>query len=200
MQRIPEKDEKPEDNQFYARDDKNEGTLYYNGTLDQPADAVFLKVYADDKPFKTETRQLAADKRYAFTVKLKPGLIKYRVEFGTQTGGQEKVLHTAAQPGLRRRLSDRRPIQRLGHRYRRESPRDTSDWIRSYAGPTGRGDGTDWVRDRLNEAVRAISRGRTSGAYPVWKAGPNDKAELGYWGMELAKRLVASREDADLHD
>ena len=51
----PEKDEKPEDNQFYARDDKNEGTLYYNGTLDQPADAVFLRVYADDKPFKTET-------------------------------------------------------------------------------------------------------------------------------------------------
>ena len=37
----PEKDEKPEDNQFYARDDKNEGTLYYNGQLDQAADAVF---------------------------------------------------------------------------------------------------------------------------------------------------------------
>ena len=31
VQRTPEKDEKPEDNQFYARDDKNEGTLYYNG-------------------------------------------------------------------------------------------------------------------------------------------------------------------------
>ena len=31
VQRVPEKDEKPEDNQFYARDDKNEGTLYYNG-------------------------------------------------------------------------------------------------------------------------------------------------------------------------
>jgi len=49
VQRIPGKDEKPEDNQFYARDDKNEGTLYYNGTLDQVADSVFLKVYADDE-------------------------------------------------------------------------------------------------------------------------------------------------------
>ena len=35
VQRTPDKDEKPVDNQFYARDDKNEGTLYYNGTLSQ---------------------------------------------------------------------------------------------------------------------------------------------------------------------
>ena len=27
---------------------------------------------------------------------------------------------------------------------------------------------------------------------PVWKAEKGEKAELGYWGMELAKRLVAS--------
>lgn len=31
VQRTPDKDEKPADNQFYARDDTNEGTLYYNG-------------------------------------------------------------------------------------------------------------------------------------------------------------------------
>ena len=58
------------------------------------ADAVFLKVYADDKLFKTETQKLAADKAYAFTVKLKPGLIKYKVEFGTKTGGAETVVQT----------------------------------------------------------------------------------------------------------
>ena len=94
VQRIPEKDEKPEDGQFYARDDNNEGTLYYNGTLDQAADAVFLKLYADDTLIKTETQKPAADKAYAFTVKLKPGLIKYKVEFGTKTGGTETVLQT----------------------------------------------------------------------------------------------------------
>ena len=58
VQRTPGKDEKPVDNQFYARDDKNEGTLYYNGTLNESADAVFLKVYADDKIFKTESQKL----------------------------------------------------------------------------------------------------------------------------------------------
>ena len=41
--RTPGKDEKPEDNQFYARDDKNEGTLLYNGTLAEAADSVFLQ-------------------------------------------------------------------------------------------------------------------------------------------------------------
>jgi hypothetical protein len=81
-QRTPDKDEKPVDNQFYARDDKNEGTLYYNGTLTEAADSVFLKLYADDKLIKTESRTPKADKTYAFAVKLKAGLIKYKVEFG----------------------------------------------------------------------------------------------------------------------
>ena len=47
--RTPAQDEKPEDHQFYARDDKNEGTLFYNGTLDEAADSVFLRVYADER-------------------------------------------------------------------------------------------------------------------------------------------------------
>ena len=89
--RIPAKDEKPEDGQFFARDDSGEGTLFFNGTLADAADAVFLKLYADEKLVKTETAKPGADKSYAFAVKLKPGLIKYRVEFGVG----EKVLHTA---------------------------------------------------------------------------------------------------------
>ena len=45
VQRTPGKDEQPEENQFYARDDKNEGTLFYDGTLERAADSVFLRVY-----------------------------------------------------------------------------------------------------------------------------------------------------------
>jgi len=29
--------------------------------------------------------------------------------------------------------------------------------------------------------------------YPVWKAEKGEKAELGWWGMELAKRLLESQ-------
>jgi hypothetical protein len=94
VQRVPAKDEQPEDKQFYARDATNEGTLFYNGTLAQVADSVFLKLYADDKLVKTESQKPAADMSYAFTVKLKPGLIQYKVEFGTMTGATEKVEKT----------------------------------------------------------------------------------------------------------
>ena len=62
VQRLPEHNEEPVDNQFYARDDAGEGTLFYNGTLDAAADAVFLRVFADEKIFKTETQKPGADK------------------------------------------------------------------------------------------------------------------------------------------
>jgi hypothetical protein len=194
VQRIPEKDEKPEDGQFYARDDNNEGTLYYNGTLDEPANAVFLRIYADDKPFKTETQSLAADKSYAFAVKLKPGLVKYRVEFGTKTAGREKVLHAAGNLVCGDAYLIDGQSNALATDTGEESPRDTSEWIRSYGGLSGRGDATDWVRDRFTEARRAGLARPNLWCYPVWKmARPEHKAELGWWGMELAKRLVASQ-------
>ena len=51
--------------------------------LDQTAESVFLKVYADGQALQRAESQLpGADKSYTFTVKLKPGLIRYRVEFG----------------------------------------------------------------------------------------------------------------------
>ena len=147
--RTPEKDEKPEEGQFYARDDKNEGTLYYNGSLAQPADSVFLKVYADDKLFETETQQLPADRSYVFTVKLKPGLIVYRVEFGTKTGEREKLLDAVGDLVCGDAFLIDGQSNALATDTGEQSPPDTSPWIRSYGGLAGRGDASDWVRDRL---------------------------------------------------
>ena len=84
-----------EDNQFYARDDANEGTLFYTGTVTDAADSVFLKVYADDKPYETKSAPLNGDRTYSFAVKLKPGLITYKTEFGTKTGERETIRHRA---------------------------------------------------------------------------------------------------------
>jgi hypothetical protein len=194
IQRAPEKDERPEDGQFYARDDNNEGTLYYNGTLDERADAVYLNVYADDKSFKSERQPPAADKSYAFAVKLKPGLVKYRVEFGVVTAGREKLLHAAGNLVCGDAYLIDGQSNALATDTGEESPRDTSEWIRSYGGLSGRGDATDWVRDRFAEARRAGLARPNLWCYPVWKANrPEHKAELGWWGMELAKRLVASQ-------
>ena len=142
---------------------------------------------------QTETQQLAADKSYAFTVKLKPGLVKYRVEFGTKTGGQEKVLHAVGNLVCGDAYLIDGQSNALATDTGEESPPDTSEWIRSYGGPTGRGDGTDWVRDRMPKP-----NGRACAAEPLVQPGlegepAGAKAELGCWGMELAKRLVASQ-------
>ena len=104
--RTPAKDEKPEDGQFYARDDKNEGTLYYNGTLAEAADSVFLKLYADDKLIKTESAKPAADKSYALRGQAQAGTDQ--IQGGVRHEGWRAGDGAANrdQPRLRRRLSD----------------------------------------------------------------------------------------------
>ena len=171
VQRTPDKDEKPEDNQFYARDDKNEGTLYYNGTLSDAADSVFLKVYADDKVIKTESQKLTTDKTYAFTVKLKPGLIKYKVEFGTEERRHRDGAAYGRQPGVRRRLPDRRPIQRggdgLGSGRVRLTPASGSAASVPWAGMSARGGAT-------RSAAKAAHGRSATGAWTLpsawWRA------------------------------
>ena len=172
--RVPAKDEKPEEGQFYARDDKNEGTLFYNGTLDTAADSVFLKLYADDKLVSTATAKPAADKSYALSAKLKPGLIKYKVEFGT---GKDTVLNTVSNLVCGDAYIIDGQSNALATDTGEKSPPETNEWIRSYARPSQNAKdntGNGWV-------------------LPVWKAQKGEKAELGWWGMELAKRLLESQ-------
>ncbi len=174
--RPPEKDEKPEEGQFYARDDKNEGTLYYNGTLAEAADAVFLKLYAHDTLIKTESAKPAADKSYAFAVKLKPGLIKYKVEFGTKAGAQETVQQTVGNLVCGDAYLIDGQSNALATDTGEKSPPETNEWIRSYGRPSANpkdAAGNLWCN-------------------PVWKAQQGEKAVLGWWGMELAKKLLES--------
>ena len=170
--RIPAKDEKPEDGQFYARDDKGEGTLSYNGTLDAAASAVFLKLYADDKLVKTAHAKPAADKSYALSAKLKPGLIKYKVEFGADG----KVLSTVSNLVCGDAYIIEGQSNALAIDTGEKSPPETNEWIRSYGRPP----------------ANAKDAPGNLWCLPVWKAQNGEKAELGWWGMELAKRLLES--------
>ena len=174
VERVADTSEQPEDNQFYARDSKNEAALYYNGTLQEAADSVFVRVYADSKLFESASDRLPADKSYALAVKLKPGLVKYRTEFGTKTGNRESILHTAANlicgdaylidGQSNAEATDVGP----------DDPTFTSDWIRSYGSTAG-----DPAGARLARWANAVVRDRNGG-----------KAQIGYWGMELARQLV----------
>jgi hypothetical protein len=174
VQRTPDKDEKPVDGQFFARDDKNEGTLYFNGKLASAADLVFLKLFADDKLVQTESQKPAADKSYAFSLKLKPGLIKYKVELATQTGSTVTVHQIVSDVVCGDAYLIDGQSNALATDTNEKSPADTSEWIRSYGGPAGDPNGAPqnlWCN-------------------PVWKIANGEKAQLGWWGMELAKQLV----------
>ncbi len=174
VQRIPEHDEQPADRQFYARDDKNEGTLFYSGTLAAPVDSVFLKVYADDKLYVTETGQPTADQRYSLKATLKPGLVKYRTEFGSKVGDHETVLHTASNLICGDAFLIDGQSNAEATDVGEKDPEFQSDWIRSFGSAAGNPESA-----RLKLWTNAVVRDRDGG-----------KGQIGYWGMELAKRLL----------
>lgn len=171
-------DEKPEDGQFFARDETNFGTLHYNGSLDAAADSVFLRLYADDTLLGTERATPAPDMSYRFSLKLKPGLRKYRVEFGTAVGGTETVRDTVSNLVCGDAYIISGQSNALATDTHEKSPPVTHEWIRSYGLPSGASqDGQ-----------------RNLWCQPVWKAENREMAELGWWGMELAKQLVESQQ------
>jgi len=175
IQRTPATDEKPEDNQFYARDDKDEGTLFYNGALNEAADSVFLKVYADGKIFKTESQKPGADNAYAFSVKLKPGLVKYKVEFGSRSGNRETLLHTVTNLVCGDAYLINGQSNAVATDFGKEDPTFRSEWIRTFGSMSRSPQGVRLWGDAMHRSRDA------------------EKLQIGYWGMELGRRLVESQ-------
>jgi hypothetical protein len=177
IQRIPGKEEKPVDNQFYARDNKNEGTLYYNGILAEPADSVFIRIYADGKPFSSQTLKVQADHTYALTAKLKAGLINYSVDFGSVKGGTRQVINSVRNIVCGDAYVIDGQSNAEANDYGKAVNPYTSDFLRSF----GCAD-TDPEKCRLNLWGNAVSYDN-QGA----------KLQIGYWGIELGKQLIADQ-------
>ena len=169
---IPAKNEQPEPGQFFGRDDKNEGTLFYNGTLTQRADSVFIKVFADGKPYKEETVKPAADQSYAFTVKLKPGLIRYNVEFGTVTGGIETIVKSVGDLVCGDVYLINGQSNAVATSWGDKEFPETNEWIRSFGSS-----GVDPSDVRWGPAIRRVQ---------------GDRLAIGYWAFDLAKHLMES--------
>lgn len=176
LPRPLEEQEQPEDNQFIAREgNSREGTLHYAGTLDEIADAVFVRVFADDKLVAMETAKVAADKKYTLAAKLQAGLIKYRTEFGVKTGNSEKVLHAAANIVCGDVFLIIGQSNAVATDFGKENPLKASEWVRTFGATDGGPQGS-----RLKQWAPAEARS------------PGGKGEIGYWGMELGRRLVES--------
>lgn len=172
--------EQPEDNQFIAREGPNRGglkfgSLVYAGALADAADSVFVRVFADDKPFATETARLAADKKYSLSVKLDLGLIRYRTEFGSTTGEKETVLHNAKNIICGDAFLIIGQSNAVATDFGEENPLVPSEWVRTFGATAGDPNGS-----RLKLWANAEARS------------PGGKSEIGYWGMELGRRLVES--------
>lgn len=174
VNRKPSADEKPMDNQFYARDDKNEGTLFYNGKLEQPADRVFLKVFAGENLFQQEFQKPGEGNAYAFSIKLKPGLFNYRVEFGFIKDDMVVVLRKVNNIVCGDAYIIQGQSNAVATDIGKEDPEFSSEWIRSFGSTSTSPEGS-----RLKVWGNAIHRGRK-----------NENAQIGYWGMELGRRLV----------
>lgn len=170
--RTPGEDEKPEEGQFYARDDQNYGNLLYNGSLKESTELVFLKLYADDKLLSTIRKRPSKQNTYAFTVKLHPGLIKYKVEFGTLNGNTEKLLHTVGNLVCGDAYIITGQSNAVATDFGKDDPAFRSDWIRTFGSMSGSQKGVSvWGN--------AVHRSRDV-----------EKLQIGYWGMELGRRLV----------
>ena len=177
VERVPEADEKPRKGQFYAREASGEGILHYRG-VEAGAERVFVRVTVDGKEYRNETAVPDGAGRYGFAVKLKPGLVRYAVVFGRVDGGKEKVLEEVDDLVCGDAFIIDGQSNALATDTGEKSPPDTSPWIRSYGRPNG----------------NAEHDGGNLWCLPVWKAEKGEEAELGWWGMELAKRLVASQQ------
>ncbi|MCF7974072.1 MAG: DUF2341 domain-containing protein [Phycisphaerae bacterium] len=176
--RVPGNFEMPVEGQFYARDDSGEGTLVCRGTLQEKAEKVFLRVFMDGTKYAEEDGTPGKDGAYAFAVKLAPALVKYRIEFGIRTGDVETVLHRAGDIVCGDAYMIEGQSNALATDTGEPSPRVKNEWVRSY----GRA-----------QFYRAGER-ENLWCKPVWKAEKDHLAELGWWGMELANRLVASQQ------
>ena len=170
---TPEPEERPVDNQFYARDDRNEGTLVWRGNAVEPADSVFLRLYADERLIQHQSQPSGPGGAYTFSATLAPGRIRYRVELGARRGNIERVWHTATNLVCGDAFLIQGQSNALATDTSESAPRIGSDWIRTFGSPSG-----DPERARTKRWGNA-----------VWKDA-EEQLQIGYWGMELARRLV----------
>jgi arylsulfatase A-like enzyme len=176
VQREPLPEEKPEDNQFYSRDDRNQGLLVDNGTSGEVAGTMVLRVTRDGRTFAEQRQVVPAHHAYSFSVLLRPGLFRYAMVLGLQTGGKFKIIHSATNLVCGDAYVLQGQSNAVATDWGDDEPEFHSEWIRTFGSMSGDTDGfRGWGR--------AVHRQRE-----------NERFQIGYWGMELARRLVEAEQ------
>lgn len=165
-------EELPMDGQFYAREGDGLGRLYCKGALVAEAKQVTLKLYADDKLVEEATQVPQAGKGYRFVQTLKPGLIRYRVALLADG----KPVHAASDLVCGDAYIIEGQSNAVATDFGKENPLQPNPWVRSFGAMDGSPPGC-----RLKLWGPAEARA------------PGGKLQVGFWGMELGRRLVESQ-------
>ena len=166
-------EELPVDGQFYAREGDGLGRLYCKGALTAPAQQVVLKLYADDKLVAESAQAPQGGEGYRFVQTLKPGLVRYRVEL--LADGQP--VHAAADLVCGDAYIIEGQSNAVATDFGKENPLKPNPWVRSFGSTDG---GLPGCRSKLWGPAEARA--------------PGGKLQVGYWGMELGRRLVESQQ------
>lgn len=169
--RTADADEKPANHQFYARDDRGEGSLHCNGQVDRPGARLTLTVTADGQPYAQQAPTITGD-RYTCEVRLKPGLVRYRAVLTSERDGQQTTLHEADD------LVCGDAFIIIG-----QSNAVSTDW--------GKGEGTyrsEWLR--TFGSMSGSPQGLRQWGPAVHRDHQGGKLQVGYWAMELGQRII----------
>ncbi|WP_162658469.1 DUF2341 domain-containing protein [Tuwongella immobilis] len=176
IHRTPQNEEIPQEGQFFARDHYNQGTLHYRGKVSDVDTPVFLRVFSDDRPFFSAKQKPQPDGWYAFAVILQPGLVKYRVEFGRSKPGGDEVTNRVGNLQCGDAFLIQGQSNAVATDFGKDDPDFRSDWIRTFGSMSGN-------RDAKPTWGNAVHRSRDGGTH-----------QIGYWGMELGRRLVEANQ------
>jgi hypothetical protein len=165
-------EELPMDGQFYAREGDGLGRLYCKGALAAEAKQVTIKLYADDKLVAEATQAPKEGKGYRFVQALQPGLIRYRVELLADG----KPVHAASDLVCGDAFIIQGQSNAVANDFGKENPLQPNPWVRTFGATDGSPNGS---RLKLWGPAEARARG--------------GRLEIGYWGMELGRRLVESQ-------
>ncbi len=178
--RTPDANEKPVNNQFYARDNTGYGTIYYNGTIGGSPDSVFLNVYSNAVLY-TNISVVPASGVYALSARIPGGLITYIVQFGSVTAGVTNVLDTETNLVC----GDAYIIEGQSNAEAKNHYGTSNNYsINTYTNP--------WIRTFGTQGPNTTT-GATSGGWGYAVGDPGSGLyEIGIWGMCLASNLVAN--------
>ncbi|MCP4450809.1 MAG: DUF2341 domain-containing protein, partial [Planctomycetes bacterium] len=167
--RTPGADEKPEDGQFYARSTGGKGTIHYNGTQNG-ASHVYLKAL-DGNTEVAKTTEATVEGVYRLSVEVDAKLTHYSVEFGTVDADRGETPVATTNNLL---CGDAYIVQGQSNAeataFGDDDNPTTNPWIKTWG-----------------------SMGMTTGS-GFHTAAHRGTGQVGYWALELARRIVTNYE------